>query len=117
MAYHLNCPRCGSVLTHVALGPQHAPYLCRECQRGWWASELSQEARAAYSRANDDFERHAGIRDAVLAEAALAHQRGTSLRPDQIDKVHEQTLTAILEFRLATDFAEAINTHLRKGES
>lgn len=116
MTYLTTCPRCGAELTHVALGPQHTPYLCRECQRGWWASELTTAARVAYSRANDDHERHSGVREAVHTEAALAHQRGTSLRPDQIDKVHEQTLTAILNFRLATDFAEAITNHL-KGES
>jgi hypothetical protein len=116
MIYATTCPDCGSALSPVAQAPTAAPWLCRQCARGWWAAELTPEARAQYRPSRKDFRPHIAVRTAVEREAEVAVQRGTSLRLDQIALVHPTTLESIASIRLATDFAAAIAAHTKGPE-
>lgn len=87
--YHTDCPSCGRPLEVAAtrsLDPDTAPWLCNACRRGFWAAELSAEARAAYRVEFHDYGHGpaaTAVRRAVQAEWLHAHARGTSLRSDQ----------------------------------
>ena len=80
------CPICGRPLAPVVLGPETAPWLCAGCHRGWFAAELSAEARAGWVSGQRCFHWRlaARLRAAVDQEVAAARQRGTSVRPDQL---------------------------------
>ena len=84
--YATTCPKCGARLQPVALDPFTPPWLCPASARGYWASELSGSARAAYRPADDDWgfgSSRAVIAAAIVLEVADAQTRGTSLRDDQ----------------------------------
>lgn len=114
--YTATCPCCGQQLAPVAQGPAAAPWLCAACCRGWWAAELTPDARAIYRPERDDFRPHKDVRAAVATEAQLAIQRGSSLRSDQLSLVPPATLQAVAGRPLATDFAAALAATL-KGPS
>lgn len=107
-SYALTCPHCGGRLEPVAQGPECPPWLCRACRQGWWVAELTPEARDAYRHHRRDFRPHKPVRVAVFAERELAHQRGTSLREDQLGIVAPSTLAALGGRRITDDFAAAI---------
>ena len=84
--YATTCPKCGAQLQPVALDPLTAPWLCPISARGYWASELSASARAAYRPADDDWGfglSRAPIAAEIVLEVSDAQMRGTSLRDDQ----------------------------------
>ncbi len=84
--YATTCPKCGAQLQPVALDPLTAPWLCPISARGYWASELSASARAAYKPADDGWGFGASrvvIESGIVLEISDARGRGTSLRSDQ----------------------------------
>lgn len=96
--YALMCPRCGGPLQPVALDAQSAPWLCGLCRLGFFASELSSTARAAYRPLHRDFglgPMRRVLSGLVAQERAGAESRGTSLREDQLHLVPVRTLTML----------------------
>ena len=91
------CPNCGSSLSPIALDPNTAPWLCSHCKLGWWSTEITPQARAAWHGPSRSFHwRNApAIRAAVDQERAEAQSRGTSLRIDQINLFDSTTLATL----------------------
>lgn len=96
--YPTTCPRCSSQLQPVALDGQSAPWLCGQCRLGFFATELSADARRLYRPRHSDFGFGApaiALRAAVDQEQAAARTRGTSLREDQLSLVPAASLKAL----------------------
>lgn len=110
----MTCPKCGAQLQPVALDPNTAPWLCRGCRRGFFACELTKEARAIYRPQHDDW----GLGLTPLhtprsQEIAAAHQRGTSLREDQFVHTPISVLTSLAKrAALGPEFQTLLETHL-----
>lgn len=85
LSYSTKCPQCGGHLQPVALDAQTAPWLCNECHLGFWAVDLSTDARKSWGHRG--FVHDAGSQ-ALHARRLQEHQdalvNGTSLREDQI---------------------------------
>ncbi len=81
---------------------------------GWWASELTADARATYRHARHDFRPAKPIRLAVEAERLLARQRGTSAVLEHLGLLSPDALAVLAGMRLATEFATAVEA-ARKG--
>jgi hypothetical protein len=85
--YRLTCPYCNGALYPVFFTPESAPWLCVICNHSWWATELSEKARARFRPELCDFgfgEELAAQQDLVLKERDAARARGTSVRSDQL---------------------------------
>lgn len=85
--YRLTCPYCNGHLYPAFFTPDSAPWLCSICHQAWWATELSEEARARFRPALCDFGIGPGLLELqalVLEERELARARGTSVRADQL---------------------------------
>lgn len=75
------CPNCGTILQPTPGPPQRAPWLCQECARGWWNSELTAVALAAWVPATRSFGTGPdadSIREQVEQEQADARTRGSN---------------------------------------
>lgn len=96
------CPNCGRSLVPVALDPQSAPWMCPSaggCGRGWWAREIAPDAASAWRSAQHDFGFGVfaqTLRRDVKAEHAAAHERGVSVREDQLPLLDPAALAALL---------------------
>lgn len=88
------CPNCGSSLSPIALDPNTAPWLCSHCKLGWWSTEITPQARAAWNGPSRSFHwsNAPAIRAAVDQERAEAQSRGASLRGDQVDLLDSNIL-------------------------
>ncbi len=120
IAYATDCPKCARELQPVALVPDSAPWLCNECHLGFWAAELTDEARACYKPPLVEFAGKDGavVRRAVQSEWLHAQARGCSLRPDQLREAHKDHLVGAREQvrLLADNFAAAIDEEIaRRG--
>lgn len=117
MSYRTDCPKCGRTLAPTALGPDTAPWLCNDCHRGFWAAELTVQARSLYRQRFHDFglgRPGLAVRAAVVAEHGGAMDRGTSLRPDQLPLAHKDHLSGLRD--VSEDFAAAVAVELaRRG--
>jgi hypothetical protein len=91
------CLICGQLLQPVALGPEHAPWLCNHCHRGFFHEELAR--RGYWRRYYRDFGHRGPVQAAVQVELVEAQVRGTSLRPDQLGLVPKEVLLALLAQR------------------
>lgn len=89
------CPGCGEPLQPVVTDdPQTPPWVCRECDRGWWNAELAPDAARFYRPEFRDFGRGsqhvvraavAELADAVATDAA--RRRGKSATaPGQVSR-------------------------------
>lgn len=66
-----DCPNCGAQLTQIANPDADTPpYVCGLCRLGWWCSELTADARAAWQPSTRTFRWDAidGIQAAIAAE-------------------------------------------------
>lgn len=103
-SYLTSCPNCGAQLQPVLLDPTVAPWVCvvPACRRGWFACELTAEARKAWvsaHRSHTPTFRQATLDAALAAELAGAHARGSSARPEQLavlDLASLNTLAALV---------------------
>jgi hypothetical protein len=111
---NITCPKCGAPLQPVALGPETAPWLCAGCSRGFFAAELTPEARAVYRPEHDDwgFTTRAPIEAAVMLEISDAHDRGTSLREDQFVHTSTEILQGLANRKLSASFKVLLVTHI-----
>ena len=68
----LTCLNDGAALNMVDL-PGTPPWVCTQCSHGWWNSELTDAARAAWRPQYQDFgSSTASIAAAVVVEQAAA---------------------------------------------
>lgn len=81
------CPKCGSTLAATAAPPTTPPWHCAECRWCWWNAQTTATARAAFRPTRWDFRPATAVREAVLNEARIAHQRGTSIFAPQVHLV------------------------------
>ena len=96
ITYPLTCPKCGATLQPVALDAFTAPWLCPIDSLGFWAAELTVEARALFNietNSRDSSPESETVGEACYVERDDAQLRGTSLRLDQI------TFTSIIELK------------------
>lgn len=94
----ITCPKCGAQLQPVALDPYTAPWLCANDARGYWATELTTEARALFRPHHDDWGLstvRVSMAASVELEIADAQARGTSLRPDQFTLTPTSVLSSL----------------------
>lgn len=113
------CPSCGQPLTHVALGPDSAPWLCTPCARGFWQAELTPAARDAYRPRRHDWglgDDALSIRQDVVVEARAARARGTSALPEYLVLLPADALAQLAKSaRLSADVRAALVAHTPGG--
>ena len=110
---NISCPKCGKALQPVALGPETAPWLCADCARGYFAAELTTEARALYRPHRDDWGLGSPLGTLVEKEVADAHLRGTSLREDQFIHTPTDVLTTLAKRNINVTFKALLEAHLK----
>jgi hypothetical protein len=101
--YHLSCPHCGALLEPYVGTPESAPWLCQNCRRGWFAAELTPEARKAWRPLEKD---HHGLdHDAFMQidldrhlEIDEARKRNTSARHDHLALLRADQMVTLLRF-------------------
>ena len=113
---NISCPKCGKALQPVALGPSTAPWVCFGCARGFFAAELTAEARALYRPHHDDWGLGTAkipLMAAVELEIADARARGTSLREDQFVHTPTDVLTTLAKRNINVTFKALLEAHLK----
>lgn len=89
----MTCPGCGGAL-RVVVGPSDwTPWACDECTRGWFVAEL--DARDGWDPASRSMAGGERERRKVEVEYDAAHERGTSLREDQVDQADVTSIEAM----------------------
>jgi hypothetical protein len=115
--YDIHCPQCGRLLTVVALDAQSAPWVCNECHLGFWAIELTDNARLHWG--DKSFERGSHeewLRQEIKKEYEDAVERGTSLREDHFLHAHvEHFASAMLNVDTSEEFKKTIKEHLKNA--
>ncbi len=107
----MSCPSCGAQLTHFVGHPDAAPWICAPCQRGFWAAELSHEARARYRPLFHDWghgPEAVTLRASVLAEREVARRRGTSALPDHLPLMNVKELQHLQRRPLDPEFKQQV---------
>lgn len=95
VTYIATCPHCGAALSPVAGHHSWAPWLCYACSRGWFVAELVH--REGWDRVTASWH-HDARRDLealVHKELHEAHERGSSLRHDQVTILALEVLEAL----------------------
>ena len=114
LAYQTTCPICGSALVPNVAGPHTPPWRCNECLQSWWVEELRAEARKAFRIVQRDWGPSntavaKAVRTNVHNELAVAVNRGTSLRQDQLGLVPKTMLKHVLgAYRVSAQFSALV---------
>ena len=112
------CPNCGARLSWVVADWQSAPWVCRDCVRGWWAAELAPDAQLAWDPPTHDQGPQVGreVGRSIKEEVAAAHERGVCVREDMLsllDKAALQSLVDLWGQRLGPAFLARVEQALK----
>lgn len=112
----MTCPNCAGPLLPVAGSPETPPWLCTGCHRGWWPSELTEEARSTWNPLVRAFRpaNRADARAAVAADLDAAAKRRTSLLPGQVRDVSAEALAAVADGPLSPAMQSAVAAELAR---
>ena len=114
--YPIACPRCGKTLDCVAMDSSTAPYLCHGDGRGFFACELTDDARSVYNADMNswvDGEIGDAVTVGVQQELSDALVRGTCLREDQLGLVPLTSLQYVATLPdIDPDFLALVETQI-----
>lgn len=112
MNYLTTCPSCGGQLVPHVGHAQSAPWLCQVCRHGFFACELSADARVFWRPTHRDFGFNAELGKVLhrgrQTEVGLASERGTCVRVDQVSLLTKAERTLVLSWLANRTTVEAL---------
>lgn len=112
MKYSTRCPNCGRSLKPFSGTWECAPWICDNCFRGFWAVELTAEARSRYRAPFHDWGLDGAWNEKFRAnrewERQQARIRGTSTIEEHFALLSSREMDALAKRRLSPEFAQKL---------